>query len=595
MKPLLGQVSRVIALLDRREKRKLLLVFAGSVLMALFGVMGVGSIMPFIAVASRPEIIHTNGYLRWAYTAFGFLSDTAFLIFLGIAVLGFLVLTNVSQAAVSYIKTRFTSMRRHSLSLRLMKGYLGQPYAFFLNRNSYEFVKNINSEIALMINGTLMQFVDLVSNIIQSTLLVAFLFAVNPASTLGIIILIAILYGGIYVSVRKVLKRLGAERFDLNFERSRIVSEAFWGFKEVKIMGVESVFLDEYTKPSKKLARNESLGEIIGDVPKFALDTAAFSGIMAFVLISIVASGGFREAAAAVSLYAYAGYRLIPSIQGTFKCITKLRYGAPAAERMVAEFAVIARATAVSRKEVRRMGFERCIELDGVTFAYPNVQNPVIGNLSLSILKNSLVGFAGKTGSGKTTLVDIILGLLVQQAGFLKIDGIEIKESNRRSWQANLGYVPQVIYLSNDTVAANIAFGVPRDRIDMEAVQDAARLAQIHDFIVGELSDSYDTRIGERGIRLSGGQRQRIGIARALYRNPSVLVMDEATSALDTHTEEAVMQAIDALLGTKTIILIAHRLSTLRKCDTIYHLERGRIVDTGRYEELHTRSRYFAR
>jgi ATP-binding cassette, subfamily B, bacterial PglK len=296
-----------------------------------------------------------------------------------------------------------------------------------------------------------------------------------------------------------------------------------------------------------------------------------------------------------VSLFTYAGYRLIPAVQGIFRCATKLRYGAAAAERMVAEFAVVADARPISRKESPRLRFEKSIELDRVTFTYPKMERPVISDLSLSIEMNSLVGFAGKTGSGKTTVVDIILGLLVPQGGSLKIDGVEIDEGNRRSWQANLGYVPQNIYLSTDTVAANIAFGVPRGGIDMSAIRHAARMAQIHDFVEGELPAAYETLIGERGIRLSGGQRQRVGIARALYRNPSVLVMDEATSALDAQTEETVMQAIDALLGTKTIILIAHRLSTLRKCDIIYHLERGKIVDAGRYEELHSRSHYFAR
>ena len=233
------------------------------------------------------------------------------------------------------------------------------------------------------------------------------------------------------------------------------------------------------------------------------------------------------------------------------------------------------------------------LELKNITFAYPNIDDPLFSDLSLEIPINSFIGFAGRTGSGKTTLVDIILGLLDIQAGSILIDGTPLNGETIRNWQANLSYVPQNIFLSNDTIAANIAFGVNRKRIDMEAVIRASKLSQLHDFVQEELKERYETKIGERGIRLSGGQRQRIGIARALYREPAVLIMDEATSALDVHTERTVMEAIDTLQGTRTIILIAHRLSTLRKCETIFLLEKGKIIDSGSYEELVQRNKYF--
>lgn len=582
-----GHIGKVVSLLEPGEKKRLGLVALGAIGMALIEVVGVGSIMPFMAVAAKPEIIHTNPYLRWGYDSLGFTSDRSFLIALGVAMLAFLVITNASQAVVQYIKVKFTSMRRHTLSLKLLKSYLGQGYPFFLNRNSYDFIKNINTEITQMISGTLMQFVEFISRLIQITLLTAFLFIVNPLSTLGITASILVLYGGIYTFVRKTLKNLGSERFDLNTERSKIVSEAFWAIKEVKILGIEPVFISEYSPPSKRLARNESVNEIIGDVPKFALETVAFSAIIFFVLLTIIKSGGFEDAAAAVSLYAYAGYRLIPAVQNMFKALTKLRYGATTADRLYEEFVSTANGLSnLKTMTTERIGFQDSITLDNISFTYPGIERPVIENLSLTIQANSLVGFAGKTGSGKTTLVDILLGLLRPQKGSIIADGTSVDDLSIRSWQANLGYVPQNIYLSNDSVAANIAFGVPRNAIDMAAVERAAEMAQIHDFIVTELKDGYRTEIGERGIRLSGGQRQRIGIARALYRNPPVLIMDEATSALDHETEEAVMDAIDALAGQKTILLIAHRLSTLKKCDVIYQLEKGKIVMKGKYEEL---------
>jgi ATP-binding cassette, subfamily B, bacterial PglK len=595
MKLPLGHVGKIIGLLDRKQRLRLLLLGMGAILVAAINVVGVSSIMPFMAVASEPKTIHTNLYLSWTYNSLGFRSDSNFLILLGVAVLMFLVLSNVTQAYFQYFKTRFTSMSRHMLSLRLMKTYLGQDYAFFLNRNSYEFIKNIIIEVNQLINGTLMQFVDLASQLIQVLLLTAFLFVVNPASTLVIAIVVGSFYGSIFYGARKTIRRLGRERFDLTQEIARIVSEAFWGIKEVKITGVESVFAQEYSPPSKKLAKNASTSELIGDIPKFALEAIAFATIMVFVLITIVREGSFTNAVATVTLFAYAGYRLIPAVQSLFRAFTWLKYSAPTADRMMKEFVLSASAEALPTKTPERLPFERLFELRSIRFTYPNVDRPLINRLSLEIQANSLVGFAGKTGSGKTTLVDIILGLLKPESGAIVVDGRIVEPEAVRAWQANLGYVPQNIYLSDDTVSANIAFGVARDKIDQEAVERAAQMAQIHDFIADELKQGYSTPIGERGVRLSGGQRQRIGIARALYRNPSMLIMDEATSSLDNQTERAVMEAIDRLMGTKTIILIAHRLSTLRNCDTIFLIERGEIVDQGSYAELEERNRTYFR
>jgi ATP-binding cassette, subfamily B, bacterial PglK len=593
MKLPFGQVGNVIGLLEPREKRRLALVGVGAIFMGIINVIGVGSIMPFIAVASNPDKIHKNLYFSWAYDFFRCTTDTQFLVLLGVGVLAFLILTNVTNAFLQYIKVRFTSMRRHSLSMRLFKAYLGQRYDFFLNRNSFDFVKNINGEISQMITGTLMQFVEVVTYSIQVFLLIVFLFVVDPRSTLAIAIVIGLVYSFIYQVVRKAIKGLGNERFDLTQGVSRVVSEAFWGIKEVKITGTESVFLGEYAPPSKKMAKNASTSELIGDIPKYALEAVAFSTIMIFVLFTIVREGSFANAATTVTLFAYAAYRLIPAVQSLFKSITKLKYSAPTAERMLKEFALSANAEPLPKKPPSRMPFYRSLELRGIGFTYPTVSHALFEGINLEIKANQLVGFAGKTGSGKTTLVDIILGLLLPQEGQMLADGVPIDQRCLRSWQANLGYVPQNIYLSNDSIAANIAFGVPRGEIDLEAVKKASNMAQIHDFVATELEEGYATLIGERGIRLSGGQRQRIGIARALYRNPSVLIMDEATSALDNLTEQAVMEAMDRLMGKKTIILIAHRLSTLRHCDRIFLLEKGKIVDTGNYRELEARNEHY--
>jgi ABC-type multidrug transport system fused ATPase/permease subunit len=589
-----GYIRKVIELLTAGEKRRLVVVLLGSIFTTLVEVLGIGSVMPFVAVATKPSMIRDNHYLAKLYDLLGFPSETSFIIFLGIAVMVLLVLTNASQAFLHYIKVRFTSMRRHSLSLRLLTGYLRQTFIFFLNKNSFDFVKNINTEIGNMINTTLMQLVEFLSRIIQVSLLTLFLVLVNPTSTLLVVLAVIGLYGLVYIFVRKNLKRLGAERFELNRERARIVSEAFWGIKEMKITGCEQEMISEYTPPSRRLAHNETISVIISDAPKFALETVAFSTIIGYVLLKIIQSGGFGGAAGSITLFVYAGYRLIPAIQALFRSIAQLRYGAATADKITREFEIVSGGPSLSKARPPRLRFSRILEVRNMSFTFPNVDNPTIHDLSLGIAANSMIGLAGKTGSGKTTLVDIIMCLLVPQTGSLSVDGVPLQDGTIRSWQMNIGYVPQNIYLSNDSISGNIAFGVAKKKINMEAVVRAAKLAQLHDFIEAELKDGYDTKIGERGIRLSGGQRQRIGIARALYREPSVLIMDEATSSLDSQTERAVMEAIDALQGTRTIILIAHRLTTLKQCDVIHLMEKGRIVDSGKYQELLHKNRFFS-
>lgn len=589
----LGDIKKVIGLLTARERRSLVYVILGATFMAIIEVAGIGSIGPFMSVVTNPDIIHTNQILAWVYGNFGFASEMDFMIALGVGVLAFLILSNVAQIFFHYLKVRFSSMRNYSLTTRMFTTYVTQNYGFFLNRNSHEFVKNITGEVQHMVAGTVMQFIDIVSKSIQTCLITVFLFAVSPLSTLAIALSLALFYGSAYLAAKGRLKKLGEDRYTLTRERSRVVSETFWGIKEVKIMGLESRFRDEFVAPALQIARNATKYQLLGDIPKFILETIAFCGIMVFVLASIISNNGFSDAASVVAMYAFAAYKLMPALQGLFKSITNIKYQSPAAKKMLVEFEYEKSTAKLNRKLPEPLALEREIRIRDLTFRYPSSESNVIDGIDFSIKKNSSVGLVGKTGSGKTTLVDIILGLHEPTGGALLVDDTELNPGNLPNWRANLGYVPQFIYLSNASIYQNIAFGVPYDEIDREQVHRVAALAQIHEFIESELPLRYDTPIGERGIRLSGGQRQRIGIARALYRNPEVLVFDEATSALDDQTESAVMDAITSLMGTKTIILIAHRLTTLRNCDSIVLLENGKITDSGTYKELSRRNPYF--
>jgi len=583
----INSLKIIFSLLSKREKVNFVFIIIIAIIVSIIDLIGVGSIMPFISVVSNPNLINENKYLYYFYNHFNFSDQKTFIITLGILVLFFVIIQNASHAILNYLKIRYTTMRRHSLSLRLFKIYLSQPYYYFLNKNSYDFNKNINTEIEILINGTLTQLVDITSYGIQILFLIIFLFFINPFSTLIISFSIISIYAIVYFFIRRTLKKLGTDRYKLNTECNRIVNESFWGIKEVKIAGIESSLIKSYSLPSKQLSFNLSKQEIISDLPKYLLETTAFSAIILIILFMILKSQNIENVMVSVSVFAYAGYRLMPSIQKIFKAFSKFKYSIPASERIFKEFNSIIYNTptnSFSNSEV--LPFNHSIKIENIFYSYPQSSKYVLQNISLTIKKNSIIGIVGSTGSGKTTLIDIILGLLIPNKGRIYIDDIELNDGNIRSWQKNLGYVPQNIYLSNSSIAENVAFGLPKDAIDMDAVKKACHMAQIDSFIEEELPDKYNTYIGERGIKLSGGQRQRIGIARALYHNPSLLIFDEATAALDMQTEQAVIDAINTIVGTKTIIMIAHRISTLESCNMIYRLEKGKITEQGEYNEL---------
>ena len=398
--------------------------------------------------------------------------------------------------------------------------------------------------------------------------------------------------------MRHRLATIGNEQIEANAMKYMAAAEALSGIKELKVLGRERVFLERFETQALRHSEHNTTVGVISQLPRFALETIAFGGILTIVLYSLESNQDVGTIVPILATYAFAGYRLMPALQQLFANISKLRVSMPALENL---FIYMTQGWAVSgpdflltdNQDQRPLPFTSELVLKNITFRYLNAQALSINGIDLTIKPNTTIGLVGSTGSGKTTTIDIILGLLHPTSGQLLVDGIEINSSNLSRWQRNLGYVPQSIYLSDDTFTRNIAFGVPDREIDKNAVIQAARIANLHDFIEKDLPDGYETRIGEHGIRLSGGQRQRIGIARALYSDPAVLIMDEATSALDGVTEEAVMEALNTLSGKKTVILIAHRLTTVKNCDTIYILEKGRIVDQGTFEELLVSSPWF--
>jgi ATP-binding cassette subfamily C protein len=507
-----------------------------------------------------------------------------------------LTVSNTFIVFTTWMLYRYVWGRNHSLSRRLLHSYLYRPYEFFLTRNSAELGKNILEEVKEVTGQMLLPALQGGAKAIVAVFIIGFLFFVDPVVALIVTTILGLAYAGVYYTVRDRLDRTGAERVKANTERYQFVSEAFGGIKEVKLRGKENTFLNQYDNPSERYARVKSQYRVIRRAPRYILEAVAFGGIILIAVYLIAVQGSFGQVIPMLGLYAFAGYRLMPALQQAFKGVASARFNVAALEKIHEGL----KKRADDSSHVSRNGKPTPLTLDdrlvmeNVSFTYPGAEEPSIRELSLEITAHTTVGFVGKTGSGKTTTVDLILGLLRPQHGLISVDGTPLRNDGTiRRWQKDIGYVPQQIYLADDTVARNIAFGVPDQEIDMDALYDAAERAHIRDFITDELPDQWQTVVGERGVKLSGGQRQRIGIARALYHRPSVLVFDEATSALDQATEASVMEAIYALEDNHTMLMIAHRLTTVRRADNVVMLERGRKVGEGTYDELTSQNTKF--
>lgn len=581
-------ISKLSDLLDRREKRQAALLLVLMLALGLVEMVGVASILPLIAVLSDPSITQTNPYLRWVYEALGFSSVNSFFIVLAAMVFLLIVGRTAVTAVTSYGVLRYAQMRSHALSVKLLTSYLRRPYAWFLNRHSADMGKSVLSEVEQVVNESLMPCLQLVSRLIITLFITGLVLVVEPVVAIGVLVGVSLAYGLVFLAVSTYLRRLGKERVAANRARYQIAQEVLGGVKEVKIGGLEPGYVRRFSKASQRFARLRSRFQLVREVPRHLLELVAIGGVLVVILVLLFrADGDLKTALPIIALYAFAGLRLLPAVQTIYQSLVALRFGGPALDALHRELCETD-GQATDWANVVPLPLRSQIELDHVDFSYPQAGRPALRDVSLKIPVHTSVGIVGETGAGKSTLVDIILGLLEPQAGWLRVDGVPIERSNVRAWQRSVGYVPQHIFLADESIAANIAFGVPLDRIDQEAVERAARMAKLHDFIMGEMPQGYATEVGERGVRLSGGQRQRVGIARALYHDPDVLVLDEATSALDNRTEKAVMDAVNNLAHRKTIIMIAHRLTTVSGCDAIFMVERGavRVADQEELGEL---------
>ena len=557
-----------------------------TLVVSLLDVIGVASILPFMAALLNPGLVNENATFKFFYQLLEFESYQRFLFAFGIAVFLLLLLSLALKAGATHLQLRFSLMCEYNLGRRLIEGYLSKPYVWFLGQNSADLGKTILSEAGIVVGSAMMPLIRIIALSVTSFLLLLLLIFVNPILALTVGAVLSFAYIFIYKLMSKFLLRIGSESSYANRDRYKAVSEIFGAIKEIKIGGYEKIFINRFEIPASTYARHQATSQSTAQIPRFFLEAVAFGGMLLLILILMGSGNSFDSTLPIIALYALAGYRLMPALQQIYVGFSQMRFSETALNSINSAFMSFKLHDQSSTSPLNSIHLIENIRLNNIYFSYPASLSNAVTCLNLDIAARTTIGIVGSTGSGKTTTVDLILGILEPQKGCIEIDGKIVDKRNISQWQKSVGYVPQQIYLSDDSVAANIAFGLDPSDIDQNAIERAARIANIHNFVVDKLPHKYETKVGERGVRLSGGQRQRIGIARALYHAPKVLIMDEATSALDNLTEQAVMEAVNNLNHEITIILIAHRLSTVRQCNKIYFLENGMVSFQGTYDEL---------
>ena len=584
----------LLFLITPSEYKNTSLLLLMILLMAFLDMIGVAAIVPFITVLTNPDLINTNNILNFMFQTsviFGIENTQQFASFLGVLVFIFIIISLAFKALTTYVQVKFIHMLEFKIAKRLVEGYLHQPYSWFLSRNSADLGKNILSEVGAIVGNGMSPLMELIAKSTVAVALIILLIIADPILAL----IVGFSLGGAYVIVfyfiRNYLNKIGEERFKSNRLRFTALSEAFGAAKEVKFGGLEEVYIKNFSNPAKIFAQVKASSDVLAQLPRFIVEAVAFGGILLIILYKMQILGNFYSFLPIVSLYVFAGYRLMPALQQIYNSFTMLTFNGPSIKKLTDDIKSLKQLN--TNQNNNAISFNDKISLKNIFYNYPNSSRTALKNINISINAKTTVGLVGVTGSGKTTTVDILLGLLEPKKGVLQVDEKIITKQNARSWQRSIGYVPQYIYLADDSIAANIAFGVDTKNINFNSIERASKIANLHDFVINELPQNYNTIVGERGIRLSGGQRQRIGIARALYHNPQVLFLDEGTSALDNQTEKLVMEAVNNLSKDITIIIIAHRLNTVKNCDVIFKLDKGEVIGQGTFEELIKGSKSF--
>lgn len=578
-------IKKLRYILSRKEKLKLIFILLMLIIGSFFELLGVGVFVPFIELVMNPEAIQENEILLWIYN---FLQKPTLEMFLTYIALGICVIYIVKNIYLGFMQNcilKFSYNIRMNIAVKLLTTYMKETYTFHLSKNIAELQRCLTtdaSQFMLFINATL----QLLAEAAVCIAIGLYLFDTSHSITVVVAGLLVVCVGIFSLVSKKVSTKLGLQNQMYNAKLFQWINQSLGGIKEIKVLHREKYFIDVYQKNYKKLIKSAKNNELLAAIPKYIVEAVSISGLLLAVVVKIFF--GRREIATFIpqlSAFAVAAFRLLPSVGKINAYVNSIMYSVPSVDLIYRDLKEVENCKYnifENQDSKESLDFKDKIEIKKLTYYYPNTESPVLQNVNLEIKKGETIALIGASGAGKTTLADIMLGVLEPQTGDVVVDGVSIY-NNMDMWHLQLGYIPQTIYLSDDTVKNNVAFGIAEEKIDENAVREALRKAQLLEF-VESLDEGMDTFVGDRGVRLSGGQRQRIGIARALYHNPEILVLDEATSALDQETETAVMESIENLKGTKTIIIIAHRLTTIRNADRVYEVKNAEVIERDKRE-----------
>lgn len=564
-------------ILNRRQKIQLAFLFVAIAIGSFLELMGVTSVLPFIDVVMDPEMVKTDETYRFFYEMLNLPNVNYFIAVLAVAIIGVFVIKNVFVSFMYYMQYKWTFNNQAKLAGRLMECYLKQPYYFHVMHNSAELIRNINLDTVMMFHGIL-AVIQLLTEVCVCIVLGLYMLIKDKSITIGVggfLVIFVLLFVKFF---KRNLEETGQKDRKYSEEIVRWLQQSFGGIKETKVMGRERFFLEQFNQNYEMFAECERNYRFMQVAPKPVMEAVCVTGLLTVVALKLLNGTTSNYFISTIAVFAIAAFRLLPSFNRIANYLSVILFNKSALNEVYKDLKEIEHLEDMQfqKRADKELSLEKELRIEHLTFTYPEMDYNVLDNVSFTIQKNTSVAFIGPSGAGKTTLADIILGALNPLKGNVYADQTDVFENLSR-WHKSIGYIPQSIYLMDDTVKNNIAFGIAQEDIDEERIWNALERAQLKDF-VEQMEFGLDTVIGESGIKLSGGQRQRIGIARALYNDPQILVLDEATSALDNETETAVMEAIESLAGSKTLIIIAHRLSTIRNCDVVYEVKDGRVV-----------------
>jgi ATP-binding cassette, subfamily B, bacterial PglK len=577
----LGQVF-----FEPRRQRQLLLLLGGSVLAAFMEMAAISAVPLFVSYVVDP--VRTLDLLPGSRLAVS-LQRTSFptLTVLGAAAMALLFLAkNIYVAALYAAEGRVMRSIHVATSERLFRAYLEAPYALHLQRNPAELTRNVEAEVArslVFVNSSM----RLVREALVLAVIAAIIMLVDPAVSASVFLLMAAASALFYVSIRHVLGRRALEAQANRGRQLQAISQGIGSVKEARVLGRLDYLIERFVQETRAIGEHERYFRLMGELPRLFLEFVAITAVLIVAVMFVFLDRQPESMLPVLALLAAAGARMVPAFNIITSSLARIRYEWPSFVLVATELQSL-EATAARRTSapVSAEKLQASLDLKDVHYRYAGATEDALRGVTLQVRRGEVVGIIGPSGSGKSTLIDVILGVLEPTGGTVYVDGRDVRE-DLATWQHQIGYVPQDIYLLDDTIIRNVAFGIPDEEIDTTAVERALRAAQLGDFV--RSANRLDTVVGNRGVRLSGGQRQRLGVARALYHDPAVLVMDEATSALDNETERSLVDAIQSLRGVHTIVIVAHRLSTIRGCDRLYLLDQGRVADTGTFDALMSR------